>query len=117
MLSVVNITAPADGYISTILDANPGKCLLVGYDNKGCSGHKYTFQLIDEQEIGTHDEVISVTSGKLVVAATSLIGLLGSTLDLKQDQFEQKLVWENPFAVNQCGCGESFQISGEKACG
>lgn len=117
MLSVVNITQPADGYISAILRDNPGKCLMVGYDNKGCSGHKYTFQLIEETEIGSHDEVVSVTNGKLVVSATSLIGLLGSTLDLKQDQFEQKLVWHNPFAVNQCGCGESFQLDGEKACG
>ena len=117
MPAIVNITEPANRYISSILDKNPGKSFLVGYDNKGCSGHKYTFELIDDARIGSHDETVDLSTGKLVVGATSLMGLLGSTLDLKQDQFEQKLTWTNPFAVNQCGCGESFQISGEKACG
>lgn len=92
------------------------KCLLVGYNNKGCSGHKYTFEMINDHEIGKHDEVVTLSSGKLVVSSSSLIGLLGSTLDLNEDQFEQKLVWKNPFAINQCGCGESFQLDSKKAC-
>lgn len=117
MPAIVNITESADRYISSILENNPGKSFLVGYDNKGCSGHKYTFKLVDEDQLNSHDEIVELSVGKLIVGATSLIGLLGSTLDLREDQFEQKLIWNNPFAVNQCGCGESFQISGEKACG
>lgn len=117
MPAIINITDPADRYVSAILVANPGKSLLVGYNNKGCSGHKYTFDLIDESQISTNDETVQISGGKVVVGATSLMGLLGSTLDLKEDRFEQQLIWHNPFAVNQCGCGESFQLDGEKACG
>lgn len=117
MLSVINITESANGYISSILSSNPGKSFAVGYNNKGCSGHKYTFDLINEEDIGPNDEVVFVKSGKVVVSAASLMGLLGSTLDLKVDTFEQHLTWNNPFAVNQCGCGESFQLEGEKVCG
>lgn len=116
MLSVINITETANGYISSILSSNPGKSFVVGYNNKGCSGHKYTFDLIDDRDIGPNDEIVPVRSGKVVVSASSLMGLLGSTLDLKVDTFEQHLTWNNPFAVNQCGCGESFQLDSDKAC-
>lgn len=117
MPSIINVTPSADRYVSNILASNPGKSLLVGYNNKGCSGHKYTFDLISSEDVGAHDERVAVTGGEIIVGSSSLMGLLGSTLDLKEDLFEQQLTWNNPFAVNQCGCGESFQLDGERACG
>lgn len=116
MRSIIAVTDAANVYVSSILRSNPGKNLLVGFDNKGCSGHKYTFKLVDDSEIGSVDEKVAINEGTIVVESKSLMGLLGSTLDLKVDTFEQQLVWNNPFAVNQCGCGESFQLSPEKAC-
>lgn len=116
MPAIITITESADRFVSSILRSNPGKSLMVGYNNKGCSGHKYTFDLIEDDQISINDEAIQVSGGKVVVGSTSLMGLLGSTLDLREDRFEQQLVWNNPFAVNQCGCGDSFQL-GDKACG
>lgn len=116
MRSVISVTDAANEYVSGILSSNPGKMLMVGYDNKGCSGHKYTFELIDQAEIGSTDEVVGLNHGSIVVPARYLMGLLGSTLDLVGDTFGRHLEWNNPLAVNQCGCGESFQLSGEKAC-
>lgn len=116
MRSVISVTAAADEYVSGILLSNPGKMLMVGYDNKGCSGHKYTFNLIDPDEVEPNDDVVDIGYGSIVVPARYMMGLLGSTLDLVGDTFGQHLEWNNPLAVNKCGCGESFQISGEKAC-
>lgn len=117
MASVITVTDVADEYVSSVLIANPGKFLMVGYDNRGCSGHKYTFDLLDESLIGPTDEVVNISHGSIVVPSRYLLGLIGSTLDLVGDQFGKHLEWHNPMAVNQCGCGESFQLSGEASCG
>lgn len=114
--SIVNITDAAELYITNILQSNPGKSLKVGYDNKGCSGHKYTFELIDQDVAKPLDEKIQIKNGTVIIPSENLLGLIGSTLDLVVDQFEQYLIWKNPLAVNQCGCGESFQLAGESSC-
>ena len=116
MRSAITVTDAANVYVSSILRSNPGMNLLVGYDNKGCSGHKYTFELVNETSIGKLDEAVDIGHGRIVISSDSLMGLLGSTLDLKIDTFEQQLVWHNPYAMDQCGCGESFKLSPEKAC-
>lgn len=109
----VTITDGARAYVSEVLSGNPGKHLRVSINNKGCSGHKYQYDLMDWDDIRPMDEVVDWEGGRLVVDAMSLLGLLGSRLDLRTTQFESQLVWDNPMAMNSCGCGESFQLSGE----
>ena len=116
MKSVITITESAQDYINQILKSNQSKALKLGFDNKGCSGHKYTFDLVDTAAIGKFDETIELSNGTVFVAATSVMGLIGSVLDLHESQFDRHLLWQNPQAVDLCGCGESFQLSGEKAC-
>jgi len=116
MRSVITVTESANDYVSGILETNPGMMLMVGYDNKGCSGHKYTFELVDQSSVGPNDEVVDLRHGSIIIPSMYLIGLLGSTLDLVVNQFDRYLQWDNPMATNHCGCGESFQLSGEKQC-
>lgn len=116
MRAVVTITDAADQYISGILESNVGMVLVAGYDNKGCSGHKYTFNLIKESDVNAGDEVIELQHGSLVIPTKYLLGLIGSTLDFTGNQFEKKLEWNNPLATNHCGCGESFQLSNQSGC-
>jgi iron-sulfur cluster assembly protein len=117
MKDIVTVTPAADRYVSDILVDNPSMALKVGYDNRGCSGHKYTFNLIPDDDIKPYDDVIQLSSGRMVIDPMSVMGLIGSTLDLHVDQFEQQLEWHNPMAVNACGCGASFQLESEtRAC-
>ena len=110
MKSAVTITEVAQVHIAQILSSNPGKHLRISISNKGCSGHKYEYALRDWDNRERFDEVIDWPNGRLVIESKSLMGLLGSVLDLKTTQFESQLVWANPLAVNACGCGESFQL-------
>lgn len=116
MNAVITITPAAQDFVNQILKSNSGKVLKLGFNNRGCSGHKYTFDLVDADTVGKFDEIVELAHGRVVVAAESVLGLIGSTLDLYENQFDRHLTWSNPHAVNQCGCGESFQLSGEKAC-
>jgi len=117
MSNVITITEAAQGFIGNILKQNPGAALVVGYDNKGCSGHKYTFNLCMDEEIPADTDSVTIPEGRVVIAPWSVMGLLGATLDLHVDQFDQFLVWDNPMAVSSCGCGDSFQLPGEEGCG
>ena len=110
MRSAVDITDRAKTHIASILANNPGKHLRVSINNKGCSGHKYEYELRDWDDRAKFDETVDWDDGRLVIDGTSLMALLGSELDLQTTQFESQLVWHNPMAVNACGCGESFQL-------
>lgn len=111
MNSVITVTPAAAHYVSEILTANPQTSLLVGYDNRGCSGHKYTFELIPQLNNHAQGEVVAVSAGDIVVHNASIMGLLGSVLDLVTTEFESQLVWTNPQATDSCGCGASFKLN------
>lgn len=90
------------------------KLLLIKMNNKGCSGHSIEYDLIDPNNIKKYDEVIRWQNGGLVIEAMSVMGLLGSMLDVDSTIAESYLVWKNPNAINQCGCGSSFELVGCK---
>ena len=85
-MQAVTLTDQAKQYIAELLAANPGKQLWVSINNKGCSGHKYEYRLTDWDSQQRFDEVIDWPDGRLVIESKSLLGLIGSCLDLKQSQ-------------------------------
>jgi iron-sulfur cluster assembly protein len=103
----IEITTAAQTQIVNILQDQEDKVLVLALNNKGCSGHSYTFDLADTTIIKKFDEVIQLNEHKIVVPASSVLNLLGSTLDYHQDQFGGKFVWHNPNVANTCGCGSS----------
>lgn len=111
MKEAVTITPAAKQYISEVLKNNPGKHLRVGVDNRGCSGHKYAYELRDWDQFNKFDEVVDWVDGRLVLDSASILSVIGSILDLKTTEFESQLIWSNPLAINTCGCGESFQLA------
>ena len=69
---------------------------------------------------GPFDEVIEQNGGdcgsvwkigvKVVVNADSLMYILGTKIDYKEDDISAEFVFDNPLATSTCGCGESFSI-------
>jgi iron-sulfur cluster assembly protein len=110
MKSPITLTTHAQERILAILEQQHNKCLLLGVNNKGCSGHSYTFDLIEPSQINKFDEVLQVMNHKVVISAHSVLKLLGSTLDWHTDKFGSRFVWHNPSVVNTCGCGESVSF-------
>ena len=107
MNNIITITPAAQTQIVNILQNHDGHVLMLGVNNKGCSGHSYTFELLTEEQIQPTDEVIQVCGHKVVVNSLSVFKLLGSTLHHETNQFGSKFVWHNPAVKNTCGCGES----------
>jgi iron-sulfur cluster assembly protein len=105
--TVVTVTDAARRYITDRCDN--GKYLVsIKVNNKGCSGHSYEYGLVDPHAVDKFDEVIKWTNGGIAICASSVMYLIGSTLDLKTDIMENYLIWENPHVADICGCGTSF---------
>jgi iron-sulfur cluster assembly accessory protein len=107
MKQIIQITPAAQTQIVQILDNHPDHVLQLGVNNKGCSGHTYTFELIAPDQIKPLDDVIDILHHKVVVSAASVFMLIGSTLDHETNKFGSRFVWHNPAVKNTCGCGES----------
>lgn len=108
---LITITPAAAQHLHGILKNNPGKSIKVSIDAKGCAGHRYRYDLVDAA--APLDIAIEADWGILLLDAKSSMYLIGSTLDMKIDGFNSNLVWNNPWAVDSCGCGESFSLESD----
>ena len=75
---------------------------------RGCSGLAYSLDYVQAAKSG--DEAVATPGGTLFIDGGSLMYLIGSRMDWKEDDFAAGFVFENPNAKGSCGCGESFTV-------
>jgi len=75
---------------------------------RGCSGLAYSVDYVTEEQ--PFDEKIQTPAGAFYVDGASVLYLIGSTMDWREDDFAAGFVFENPNAKGSCGCGESFTV-------
>ncbi len=110
MGNVITITDAAAARIQDIM-ANRGKAcywVRLGTSTKGCNGLAYTVDYVDE--VDPSDERIEDKGVTLFVDAMSLIYLIGSEMDYKDEKFQSGFTFTNPNEKGRCGCGESFHV-------
>ncbi|MDA5192399.1 HesB/IscA family protein [Govanella unica] len=108
--NVISITDAAADRIKGLL-ADRGQASLgvrLGTRARGCSGLAYTVDYVDEPILS--DEVVEDKGVRVYVDAQSLLYLIGSEMDFKEDVFAAGFTFTNPNAKGQCGCGESFHV-------
>ena len=79
----------------------------------GCSGFQYGMAL--EDNIRDTDIVSEQHGVKLVIDEISINYLDGAKVDYVDEIMGSGFKIENPNAVSTCGCGSSFQTSGDQA--
>lgn len=77
---------------------------------RGCSGLAYSVDYVTESQAGKFDERIETPGGIFFIDAASVLYLIGSTMDWREDDFTAGFVFDNPNAKGSCGCGESFTV-------
>ncbi len=75
---------------------------------RGCSGLAYSVDYVSEAK--PFDERIETPAGPFFIDGASVLYLIGSVMDWREDDFAAGFVFENPNAKGQCGCGESFTV-------
>jgi iron-sulfur cluster assembly protein len=56
------------------------------------------------------DEKIETPGGAFYVDGASVLYLIGSTMDWREDDFAAGFTFDNPKSKGACGCGESFTV-------
>ncbi len=83
--------------------------LRVGVKAGGCNGMSYVFRWDEAPK--ADDEVFESSEGtRIFVDKKSYKYLDGTVLDCDTEMLGQSLIFRNPNATSECGCGLSFNV-------
>ena len=104
------LTDAAKAQMQKLLDKNPDKyAVRLSVMGGGCAGFKYEWGFFDTAEdVDPENHIITWENGKFGVDSTSMMYVIGTTIDWKEEVFGSQFEISNPNASAGCGCGESF---------
>jgi iron-sulfur cluster assembly protein len=108
--SAITLTSAAEDRIAELMAKAPEGSIGVKLSTprRGCSGLAYSVDYVTEEN--PLDEKIVTRSGTFYVDGASVLYLVGSIMDWREDDFAAGFVFDNPNATGSCGCGESFTV-------
>ena len=108
--AAVLLTPAAEARIATLMASAPEGTIGVKLSTprRGCSGLAYSVDYVDKAD--PFDERIETAGGSFFIDGASVLYLIGSTMDWKEDDFAAGFTFANPNAKGSCGCGESFTV-------
>ena len=108
--AAVILTPAAEARVAELMAKAPAGAIGVKLSTprRGCSGLAYSVDYVTEE--ATFDEKIETPGGNFYIDGGSVLYLVGSTMDWREDDFAAGFVFENPNAKGACGCGESFTV-------
>jgi len=107
MKQIITVTAKATQKLQTILKESNKKALQFYVKGGGCNGFNYKLKPTDEIP-NKLDEIVKIEDFEIHVCNNSIMHLLGTKIDWKEDIMGQGFCFENPMAHSKCGCGTSF---------
>ncbi len=108
MLKVTEAAAKEVNRLMAEQETEESMYLRVGVAGGGCSGFKYTLDLISEKNDG--DEMFETAGVNVICDPVSLNYLDGTTLDYKDGMMGKGFTFDNPRSTGSCGCGSSFSV-------
>lgn len=110
---ILHFTEKAVEHIKKSLVRYPNGGFRLMTKKAGCTGNKYIPEIVRERKPG--DVAWTTEQGLHVfVDAACVDAIRGTRVDLVSKSLGQKqLVFTNPNAAGECGCGESFYLEGE----
>lgn len=108
--AAVTLTASAEKRIADLMAQAPEGAIGVKLSTprRGCSGLAYSVDYVTEE--AKFDEKIETPDGTFYIDSASVLYLVGSIMDWREDDFAAGFVFDNPNAKGSCGCGESFTV-------
>ena len=108
--AAVKLTPSAEARVAKLMAEAPEGAIGVKLSTprRGCSGLAYSVDYVSEE--AKFDEKIVTPGGVFYIDGGSVLYLVGSIMDWREDDFAAGFVFENPNAKGSCGCGESFTV-------
>ena len=105
--NIIKVTDSALTQLRNIVNKTNNNAIHLGIKSGGCNGFEYTLKPIKEPQ-GDNDEIVKFEKLEVHICNKSIMYLLGTTIDWKEDIMGQSFTFDNPVAKNSCGCGSSF---------
>lgn len=105
---IVNLTEGAAARVKELLAEKQQGFLRVGVQNGGCAGMEYTMDYV--AQAAPLDEKVEDHGVNILVDASAVLFLLGSTIDFEKSILHSKFTFRNPNETDACGCGISVTI-------
>jgi iron-sulfur cluster assembly protein len=108
--AAVTLTPSAEARVAELMAKAPEGAIGVKLSTprRGCSGLAYSVDYVTAE--AKFDEKIVTPGGVFYIDGASVLYLVGSVMDWREDDFTAGFVFENPNARGACGCGESFMV-------
>lgn len=81
------------------------KAMSIKIKKTGCSGYSYELNYVP-----TSSQDILINGVKFSINEEDKKYINMSVINLKKEGLNSKIIFENPQAINECGCGESFGL-------
>jgi iron-sulfur cluster assembly accessory protein len=105
---LVSVTIEADKHLSSIIKEENAIGIELGVKGGGCAGFTYEWDVLFD--IPDQHDIILLKEGKLYIKKEAAMLLIDTTIDFTTGINGNYIVFKNPNATSQCGCGESFGI-------
>ncbi len=108
--AAITLTPAAEQRVADLMSRAPEGAIGVKLSTprRGCSGLAYSVDYVTSED--KFDERIQTPGGTFYVDGASILYLIGSVMDWREDDFTAGFVFDNPNAKGACGCGESFTV-------
>ena len=111
---ILRFTEKAIEHINKSLKKYPNGGFRLSVKKAGCTGNKYIPEMVSEPQAGD-EELITPEGLKVFIDRACITAIKGTLVDLEKKGLGQnQLVFINPNAVSECGCGESFYLPEDK---
>lgn len=112
---MITFSEDALAHIGAILKRQNKSMFRLSVKRTGCSGYMYQPEVVDQMT--DSDELLNDDYPFQIMLDRSCIDLIkGTSVDIVAKPLGQRqLVFNNPNAQGECGCGESFTIKEDEA--
>ena len=107
-MTIITVTDPAKAHIDRIIEKSGKRYFRLHVKSAGCSGYRYEPEVVDELQEG--DQVFDCDGWEMLLSEAAIPLVKGTTLDYVTEGLSHRLVFKNPNAEDECGCGESFNV-------
>lgn len=106
---LISFTNSAKNKIKSLL--NPRQSLFLYLKSGGCNGFEYKFKLLNNTtKPDKLDEEVKIGENRIFICNKSLLYIIGTEIDYKQDLMGSSFCFSNPKIKGKCGCGTSINF-------
>ena len=108
---MINISKKATNVLLDLIKKENGKAAFLYLKGGGCNGFSYKFKILDKDERPNKlDEVHNLGENNLYLCGSTLMFILNTKIDYKEDIMGSQFDFQNPSISSKCGCGTSFDF-------